>query len=92
MTNLAPAPFRSLIGSRAVASPQLLLFLAVRTVVSSGTLAFAYMFPAPGAMAGLAPASRLACRSHMIPLRYRAESLLPVINGLNDVELYDELD
>ena len=27
-------------------------------------LAFAYMFPAPGAMAGLAPASRLACRSH----------------------------
>jgi len=28
----------------------------------------------------------------MIPLRYRAESLLPVINGMNDVELYDELE
>ena len=27
----------------------------------------------------------------MIPLRYRAESLLPLINGLKDVELYDEL-
>ena len=28
----------------------------------------------------------------MIPLRYRAESLLPVINSMNDVELYDELE
>ena len=27
----------------------------------------------------------------MIPLKYRAESLLPVINGLEDVDLYDEL-
>ena len=28
----------------------------------------------------------------MIPLRYRAESLLEVINGLTDVDLYDELE
>jgi hypothetical protein len=42
-----------------------LLFLEVRTGVSSGTLAFAYMFPAPRAMAGLSPASRLTCRSHI---------------------------
>lgn len=27
----------------------------------------------------------------MIPLRYRCESLLPLINGMQDVELYDEL-
>ena len=31
-------------------------------------------------------------KGEMIPLRYRAESLLPVINGMNDVELYDELE
>lgn len=34
--------------------------------VSSGTLAFAYLFPFP--MAGLAPASRLTCRSHATSL------------------------
>ena len=28
----------------------------------------------------------------MIPLKYRAETLLPVINGMDDVELYDELE
>lgn len=28
----------------------------------------------------------------MIPLRYRAETLLPVINSMGDVELYDELE
>mgnify|MGYP001814435548 CR=1 FL=1 len=28
----------------------------------------------------------------MIPLRYRAESLLPIINSMDDVELYDELE
>jgi len=28
----------------------------------------------------------------MIPLKYRAESLLPVINSMDDVELYDELE
>jgi len=31
-------------------------------------------------------------RGEMIPLRYRAESLLSVTNGINDVELYDELE
>ncbi len=31
-------------------------------------------------------------RGEMIPLQYRAESLLPVINGLVDVDLYDELE
>ena len=43
-----------------------LLVLKVRRGVSSGTLAFAYMFPAPRAMAGFAPASRLTCRSHAV--------------------------
>ena len=28
----------------------------------------------------------------MIPLRYRAETLLPIINSMDDVELYDELE
>ncbi|MGB5451013.1 MAG: metallophosphoesterase [Sedimenticolaceae bacterium] len=28
----------------------------------------------------------------MIPLRYRSESLLPVINAMDDVDLYDELE
>ena len=42
-------------------------FLDGREGVSSGTLAFTYMFPAPRAMAGLAPASRLTCRSHPRP-------------------------
>ena len=46
------------------------LFLKVQTGVSSGTLAFAYMFPAHRAMAGLAPASRLTCRSHQIVARF----------------------
>ncbi|MCG7937021.1 MAG: hypothetical protein JAY68_20485, partial [Candidatus Thiodiazotropha taylori] len=27
----------------------------------------------------------------MIPLRYRSESLLPILNGMSDVALYDEL-
>jgi len=45
-----------------------LLVLKVRRGVSSGTLAFAYMFPAPRAMAGVAPASRLTCRSHALIL------------------------
>ena len=33
-----------------------------------------------------------SANGEMIPLRYRSESLLPVINALNDVELYDELE
>ena len=33
-----------------------------------------------------------SANGEMIPLRYRAESLLPVINGMDDVELYDELE
>lgn len=28
----------------------------------------------------------------MIPLKYRAEALLPIINSMDDVELYDELE
>jgi hypothetical protein len=31
-------------------------------------------------------------KGEMIPLRYRAESLLQVINGMDDVDLYDELE
>lgn len=33
-----------------------------------------------------------SANSEMIPLRYRAESLLPVINVMTDVDLYDELE
>jgi len=31
-------------------------------------------------------------KDQMIPLRYRSESLLTVLNNLNDVDLYDELE
>lgn len=33
-----------------------------------------------------------SANGEMIPLRYRSESLLPVINAMNDVDLYDELE
>jgi hypothetical protein len=33
-----------------------------------------------------------SANGEMIPLRYRSESLLPIINGLKDVDLYDELE
>mgnify|MGYP000659302376 CR=1 FL=1 len=33
-----------------------------------------------------------SANGEMIPLRYRAESLLKVINEMHDVDLYDELE
>ncbi|MEW8441040.1 MAG: metallophosphoesterase [Candidatus Thiodiazotropha taylori] len=32
-----------------------------------------------------------SANGEMIPLRYRSESLLPILNGMSDVALYDEL-